>query len=133
MGGGDTPAKTSRYSDPTAYEPDRIRDRLTVRVGNREYDAFDPTLIKRIEELAARPEPGAPTELELQERKLARSFTVSAGDKTVEVPMFRPILDELPDLKTAMLKDIEACAPRVREAAAEELRRIVLLLMASVE
>jgi len=87
--------------------------------------------VDRIEELAAEPEPEAPTELERQERKLARSFTVKSGDRSIEVPMFRPMLAELPDLKTAMMADIEAFAAKARSAADDERRRIVLLLMAA--
>jgi len=131
QGAGGGFVKTSRYSDSDAYNPDRVASRLDkIVVAGREYSPFDPGLLDAIEQAAKVPEPDHLPELERQDRKLGRTFAVRNADQVIEVPMFRPVLRELPDFKSALMKDFEAFAQKAREAAKEERRRIVLLLMA---
>lgn len=129
QGGGDHVSRTSRYSDPHAYDPDRVAERLAkVVIDGVAYDPFDATLFDRLEEAAKRPVE-APTEMERHERKLARTFEVIAGERTLQVPMFRPMLREMPDFQRAEMADFYQYSERARQEAAEEQRRIRLLLM----
>lgn len=117
--------------DRHAYDPDRVRDRLrAILINGKEYNPFDVHIIDALES-AAREPIEADDELTRQNAKLDRTFTVKTDKGDVVVPMFRPILDQLPDLKTALAKDILAYAERAREEIEDERRRIVLLLLDS--
>lgn len=129
---GDGPSITSRYSDDRAYDPDRVRERLAkVVIRGKEYDPFDPRLVALLEAAARAPEPESDDELERQERRLARKFVVRTADRDIEVPMFRPMLAEMPNFKEAFAKDFEKYAEKAALAAAEERRRILLLLLSA--
>jgi hypothetical protein len=65
------------------------------------------------------------TELERQEAKLARTFGLAAKDGLVDVPLFKPVIKDLPKNLAA---DIAAYKARVAEEVREERRRIILLL-----
>jgi hypothetical protein len=126
---GAGPSRTSRYSDPHAYDSDRVAERLAkVVIDGVAYDPFDVSLFDRLEEAAKRPVE-AETEIERHERKLARTFAVVAGDRVLQVPMFRPMLREMPDFQRAEMEEFKRYSERARLAAAEEQRRIRLLLM----
>lgn len=129
---GDNPSITSRYSDDRAYDPDRVRERLAkVVIRGKEYDPFDPRLVALLEAAARAPEPESDDEFERQERRLARKFVVRTADRDIEVPMFRPMLAEMPNFKEAFAKDFEKYAEKAALAAAEERRRILLLLLSA--
>ncbi|CAB4155001.1 hypothetical protein UFOVP653_56 [uncultured Caudovirales phage] len=129
QGGVGHVSKTSRYSDPHAYDADRVAERLAkVVIDGVAYDPFDATLFDRLQEAAKRPVQ-ATTELERHERKLARTFEIVAGEHTLQVPMFRPMLREMPDFQRAEIAEFYQYSERARQAAAEEQRRIRLLLM----
>lgn len=132
IGQGAGPSITSRYSDDRAYDRDRVLERLSkVVIAGKEYDPFDPRLFDILEATAATPEPESDDELERQERKLSRTFVVRAGDRDIKVPMFRPMLPEMPSFKEAFAKDFEKYAEKAALAAAEERRRILLLLLSA--
>lgn len=123
--------RTSRNSDENAYDRDRVADRLeAVVIAGKTYDPFDPNLIDILEAAAKAPPPGA-TELERQEAKLARTFTVMTQDKIIEVPLFRPMLREMPAFAGAWSYDFEEYAVRAQAEANEERKRIIMLLTAS--
>lgn len=129
---GAGPSVTSRYSDDRAYDPDRVRERLAkVVIRGKEYDPFDPRLIDILEAAAATPEPDTDTEMQRQERKLSRQFVVRTADRDIEVPMFRPMLGEMPNFKDAFAKDFEKYAEKAAAAAEDEKRRIMLILLAA--
>ena len=65
------------------------------------------------------------SELERQESKLARTFTVETPAGVVTVPLFKPMLRDLPANITADALDYAA---QVRAEINEERRRILLLL-----
>ncbi len=124
---------SSRYSDPDAYNPDRVRERLrAISIAGREYDPFDPRLVEILEEAARQPEPATADEGDRQERKLARTFAVRTPAREIQVPLFRPALRQMPSPATASGEDMEAFARQAAAAVNEERRRI-LILLASVE
>lgn len=132
IGQGAGPSVTSRYSDDRAYDQDRVRERLAkVVIRGKEYDPFDPRLIDILEAAAATPEPDADTEMQRQERKLSRRFVVRTADRDIEVPMFRPMLGEMPSFKDAFAKDFEKYAEKAAAAAEDEKRRIMLILLSA--
>jgi hypothetical protein len=124
--------RTSRNSDDRAYDSDRVAERLQkVVIDGKEYDPFTPGLIDIIEAAAKAP-PSGKTELERQEKKLARTFMVKTeNDRIIEVPMFRPMLREMPSLSAGWSFDFEDYAARVAAEAGEERKRILMLLTAS--
>lgn len=123
---------TSRNSDPDAYRSDRVSNRLkSVVIAGREYDPFDPLLLDRLHEYAAMPEPEQDDEAQRQAAKLARSFTVNTGNQSISVPVFRPMLQQIPDFKQASCDDFKQFAEQASGAAREEYRRVVLLLLAT--
>jgi len=123
--------RTSRNSDSDAYAPDRIAQRLqSIVIDGREYDPFADGLMDVLEQAAKTPEPDDLPEIDRHERKLARTFAVKTADRVVQVPMFRPMLREMPDFKQAIIQDFEAFAQKAKEESAEEMRRIMLLLLA---
>lgn len=121
---------TSRNSDPDAYRPERIKERRTVVIAGKEFDVFDPDLEANIEAAARAQEPEDMPEVVRQDRKLSRSFTVDTPQGRIEVPLFRPLLDELPDLRRAAASDLKRYAEKVAAERAEERRRVMLLLLA---
>lgn len=124
--------RTSRHSDEHAYDADRVAERLqSVIINGKAYDPFTPGLVEILEAAAKLPEPDNLPEIERQERKLARTFTVKAGDRTIEVPLFRPMLREMPSLTGAWSYDFEDYAAKVETERREERKRILLLLTAS--
>lgn len=126
---GSGPAITSRNSDASAYDPERVKDRLKfLEVAGKRFDILDESALQAIEQHAL-DLPDTDDEMARQEAKLAKSFTVSTEGAAVEVPVFRPMLDDLPDLKTAVLSDIRSYADKVRQGIEEERRRVVLLLL----
>lgn len=126
---GAGPAITSRNSDSSAYDPERVKDRLKfIEVAGKRFDLLDDSAMQAIESHAL-DLPDTDDEMARQEAKLAKSFVVATEGTAVEVPVFRPMLDDLPDLKTALLSDIRAYADKVREGIEEERRRVVLLLL----
>lgn len=129
---GTGPAITSKYSDPDAYRHDRVSQRFkSVVIAGREYDPFDPTLIDRLTEYAATPEPEHDDELQRQSKKLARSVTVNTENKSISIPVFRPMLAKIPDFKASTADDLEKYAEQAGIAAQDEYRRIVLLLLSA--
>jgi hypothetical protein len=126
--------KTSRYSDDRAYDPDRVKQRLAaIEIAGRRYDLLTNDLEAILEAAAAAPEPEDDDEAERQTRKLSRTFKVrTADDREIVVPLIRSELRKMPNLRQALAEDMEAYAERAR-AAADEQRRRVLLLLASVE
>lgn len=123
--------KTSRNSDSEAYRPERVAERLeAITIAGRTFDPLDPNLIDILEDLAKTPEPEHLPELERQSRKLNRSFTVMSGERAIQVPMFRPMLREMPDFQTAAMEEFAAYSARAKAAALEERRRIIILLSA---
>lgn len=129
---GAGPEKTSRYSDDRAYDPDRVRERLAkVVIRGKEYDPFDPRLIDILEQEALRPEPDLGDELARQERKLSRKIVVKSGTQDIVVPVFRPMIKQMPSFQQASVEDFEAYAKKAAEAASDERRRIMLILVAA--
>ena len=124
--------RTERNSDRHAYDSNRVAERLeAVVIAGKTYDPFDPNLIDIIESAAKQPEPDHLPEIERQERKLARTFTVMTEHQIIEVPLFRPMLREMPNFAGAWSYDFEDYAARAREEANEERKRILMLLTAS--
>jgi hypothetical protein len=136
MGGGGANTwieKTSRNSDDRAYDTDRVRERLAkIVIGGKEYDPFHEGLAEILEAAALTHEPGSENEAERPSRKLSRSFLVRTEDREISVPMFRPELPNMPDFKTALAKDFEVFALKA-EAAADEERRRILIMLASAD
>lgn len=123
--------KTSRNSDRHAYDSDRVSERLeAVVINGKAYDPFTPNLIEILEAAAKEPVE-AKTEVERHEAKLARTFTVMTKDQIIEVPLFRPMLREMPDFAGAWSYDFEEYAAKAREEANEERKRILMLLAAA--
>lgn len=124
--------KTSRNSDSRAYDPDRVAQRLeAIVIAGKTYDPLDPSLLEVIEAEARRPEPEGVPELVRQDRKLSRSFKVMTESQIIEVPLFRAMLNEMPNLAAALNLDMEAYAAKVEQELKEERRRILMLLSAS--
>ena len=124
--------RTSRNSDQHAYDSDRVAERLQqVVINGKAYDPFTPGLVEILEAAAKVPEPQHLPELERQERKLSRTFTVKTENRTIEVPLFRPMLREMPSLTGAWSYDFEDYAAKVETERREERKRILLLLTAS--
>ncbi len=124
--------KTSRYSDDQAYTNDRVAERLeAVVINGKSYDPFTPNLIEILEAAAKTPEPEHLPEIERQERKLARTFKVMTENRVIDVPMYRPMLRELPKFAGAWGFEFEQYAERAREEANEERKRILMLLTAA--
>lgn len=123
-------SKTDRNSDRDAYNADRVAERLeAVVINGKTYDPFDPNLIDVLEAAAKAP-PVGDTELARQEAKLARTFTVMTESQVIEIPLFRPMLREMPNFAGAWSYDFETYAAEAREQANEERRRILMLLAA---
>jgi len=119
----------NRGGDESAYDADRVAQRLqAIRINGKDYDPFAPNLFEILESSASVQEPEDLPEIDRQSRKLARSFSVMAGDREIQVPMFRPMLKDMPNFKTAVIKDFEDYAARAKAEALEERRRIVILL-----
>ena len=77
------------------------------------------------------PEPEQDDEVLRQESKLARSVTVNTENMSISVPVFRPMLQQIPDFKQASGDDFKQFAEQARMAAREEYRRVVLLLLSA--
>lgn len=124
--------RTSRHSDGNAYDRDRVAERLqAVVINGKAYDPFTPGLIEILEAAAKVPEPQEMPEIERQERKLSRVFTVKTENRTIKVPLFRPMLREMPQFVEAKSDDFEEYAARVEAERQEERKRVLLLLSAS--
>lgn len=126
--------KTSRNSDPHAYDCDRVAKRLaSIEIAGKLYDPMDLRLPALLEALAKRAEPEHDDELVRQTRKLSRNFKVRTEDgRELVVPLIRSELKKMPDLKKAVATDMEAYAAHAARAA-EDQRRRILILLASVE
>lgn len=124
------PERTSRYSDDRAYDPDRVAERIqAIVINGKSYDPFHPDLVKILEQAARAPVVEPMPEIQRQQAKLERTFNVVTEERVIKVPMFRPMLREMPSF-TGDVIDFETFSARAKEAAAEEYRRIVLLLLA---
>ena len=77
------------------------------------------------------PEPEHDDELQRQSKKLARSVTVNTENKSISIPVFRPMLAKIPDFKASTADDLEKYAEQAGIAAQDEYRRIVLLLLSA--
>jgi len=124
--------RTSRNSDAQAYAPDRVAERLeAVVIAGKAYDPFTPNLIELLEDAARQPVPAHLPEVERQEIKLSRTFKVMTESRIIEVPLFRPMLREMPDPGTGWHFDFEQYAAKVQEEVNEERKRILMLLAAA--
>lgn len=124
--------RTSRNSDRDAYNSDRVAERLkSVVINGKTYDPFTPGLIEILEAAAKTPEPEHLPERQRQERKLARTFTIKTDTRAIEVPLFRPMLREVPDFLDASSNEFEDFAAKAQQEANEERKRILMLLAAS--
>lgn len=124
--------KTSRNSDPHAYDRDRVAKRLaSIEIAGKLYDPMDLRLPALLEALAKRAEPEHADELVRQTRKLSRNFKVRTADGAeVIVPLIRSELNKMPDLKKALAADMKAYAEKTAVAAEDQRRRILILLAA---
>lgn len=129
--GGAAPQRTSRYSDTDAYKPDRVKSRLEAIVLNgKHFNPLDTDIFDIIEDAAKVQEPDNLPEMQRQDRKLSRTFSVMTDDVVIEIPMYRPMLREIPDFQSASIDEFRAYAQRARDAVNEERKRILLLLCA---
>lgn len=126
--------KTSRNSDPHAYDRDRVAKRLAaIEIADKLYDPMDLRLPDALEAFAKRAEPEHDDELERQTRKLSRKVRAITDDgREIVVPLIRSELKKMPNLKRALSTDLEAYAAKAA-AEAEDQRRRILILLASVE
>lgn len=112
------------YSHWMRHRPEKII------VNHNEYEPEDKALTNIIESVALEQEPEIDDEMERQDRRLARNFLVRTQDQDVVVPIFRPMLKQMPSFKSALAKDFASYANKVQLAIEEERRRIFLLLFA---
>lgn len=98
--------------------------RYGVRPDLRKTGDQEADLKTHLLEMTAQPLQGA-TELERQEAKLARSFGLATSTGLMEVPLFKPVIKDLPKNLAA---EIAAYKERVEEEIREERLRIILLL-----
>lgn len=108
--------------DSSAYTPHQVKQRIqAVVIDGTSYDPFADNLIEILEASAwqTTASPAA---------KLARTFTVVSPEASIEVPLFRPMLDSMPNFKTAIAQDFEAYTQLAKIEIEDEQRRIILLL-----
>lgn len=122
--------RTSRNSDAQAYDRDRVARRLTkVIIAGREYDAFDDTLLDRLDDLLKLPLPDIDDEMARQDEKLSRFFEVKTDTNIIKVPLFKPVIAAIPKFSEATDEDFSAYAQMANDAIREERKRIMLLLL----
>lgn len=108
--------------DSSAYTAHQVKQRIqAVVIDGTSYDPFADNLIE-ILEASARQTTASPT------ATLARTFTVVTPEASIEVPLFRPMLDSMPNFKTAIAQDFEAYTQLAKIEIEDEQRRIILLL-----
>ena len=110
--------------------PDRIDNKYVVVLAGAEHNPKTTDVSTLIREAALKPTVGF-TEMQRQDEKLSRKFGIKDGGEVIEVPIFRPLLSQMPDFKTSTPEDFRSYAKHVRKELQEERRRIVLLLLNS--
>ncbi len=110
--------------------PDRIDHKYVVLLDGVQHDPSTADLSSLIREAALKPTVGF-SEMQRQDEKLGRKFGIKEGAEVFEVPIFRPLLSQMPDFKTSTPEDFKSYAKHVHKELQEERRRIVLLLLNS--